>query len=167
MDEDPLDAEAQAKGRALSSPLRMRILRFCLHESHTNREIADEFELNPGTSLHHVRTLLENGFLAAEEPRSGRRGAVEIPYRATGTSFSTPVPNASPLLVQTFLDEIADVDADDLGIVRIGLKLGEERRKELLDRLVAVLLEYRAAGPDEDGVPISVFLALHPEKRRT
>jgi hypothetical protein len=37
----------------------MRILRFCLHEPHTNREIADEFDLNPGTSLHHVRTLLD------------------------------------------------------------------------------------------------------------
>ena len=81
------DAAQQARSRALSSPLRMRILRFCLHEAHSNREIADEFDLNPGTSLHHVRTLLNAGFLVAEESRAGKRGATEIPYRATGRSW--------------------------------------------------------------------------------
>ena len=73
------DAEQQAKARALSSRLRMRILRFCLNEGHTNREIAVEFALNPGTSLHHVRTLIDTGFLTQEPARTGRRGGARDP----------------------------------------------------------------------------------------
>ena len=161
------DATEQAINRALSSPLRMRILRFCLHESHTNREIADEFDLNPGTSLHHVRTLLDTGFLVAEDSRPGKRGATEIPYRATGRSWRTPVPEIGPILVRTFLDEIANVPADELNVGRLGLKINAATEQELNDRLYAILNEYLQRGPDADGRPMSIMLAMHPEFRRS
>ncbi|MCZ4151096.1 ArsR family transcriptional regulator, partial [Escherichia coli] len=83
----PSDKLVQSRARALSSPLRLRILRLCLHESRTNKEIADILDLNPATSLHHVRTLVSNGYLAAEEPRRGNRGAKEVPYRSTKQSW--------------------------------------------------------------------------------
>ena len=46
----------------------------------TNREIAERLDRNPATVLHHVRTLVDRGFLAAAarpagDPR-GARGAV-------------------------------------------------------------------------------------------
>ncbi|HKS00236.1 MAG TPA: ArsR family transcriptional regulator, partial [Arthrobacter sp.] len=44
---DSGDADLVAKGRALSSPLRLRILRLCLHQSRTNKEIAELLGLNP------------------------------------------------------------------------------------------------------------------------
>ncbi len=156
------DARALAAGRALASPLRLRILRFCLYDARTNREIAEEFELNPGTSLHHVRTLVENGFLAAEEPRTGRRGATEIPYRATGLSWSTPIPGEAGVLVQTFLDEIEGRDPDELFLVRMGFKLTRERTEELRRRVVDIVLEYKDA-PDADGERYSLFVAGHAE----
>ena len=84
--EDADDAEQERRARALASPLRMRILRLCLHESRTNKELADELGINPGTLLHHVRTLLDTGFLSAEPPRRGPRGAREVPYLATRRS---------------------------------------------------------------------------------
>ena len=161
------DAQHRAMARALTSPLRMRILRFCLHEPHTNREIADEFELNPGTSLHHVRTLLDTDFLAAEPPRVGKRGALEIPYRATRRSWRFPVPQIGPVLVQAFLDEIRDVSAADLNINRLGVKLNEAGERELNDRLAQVLLEFADRPADPDGRPISIMVATHPEARHS
>lgn len=163
---DEPEATDEAKARALSSPLRMRILRFCLHESHTNREIAEEFGLNPGTSLHHVRTLLSTGFLAAEDPRPGRRGATEIPYLATRRSWRTHVPGISSVLIQAFLDEVADVPPDDVKIARLGLLLNPASQDELEEQLLEVLNRFRLRPPDEDGRPISVMTAVHPEARR-
>ena len=80
------DAALQAKARALASPLRLRILRLCLHEARTNRELAEELGINPGTLLHHVRSLTTNGFLVAEEPRKGARGAREVPTVRPGSA---------------------------------------------------------------------------------
>lgn len=160
---DNEDARRRRAGRALSSPLRLRILRHCLYASHSNREIAAAFGLNPGTSLHHVRTLVDAGLLVAEEGRPGRRGSVEIPYRATGLSWDADVPGQGDLLVRTFLEEIEGLDLDEMFMVRMGFKLRPERRDELQRRLVEIVLEYHAA-PDDDGELSSLFLAGHLER---
>jgi len=144
----------------------MRILRFCLYEARSNRDIAREFDLNPGTSLHHVRTLVDTGFLAAEEPRTGARGATEIPYLATRKSWSTHVPNISSVLIQTFLQEIEGVDPEDIRIARLGLMLNETSERELRERFDGVLAEFIAREPDADGRPISLMVVSHPEVRK-
>lgn len=79
---------AAERARALGAPVRLRILRACLEESYTNKDLAEMMGLNPGSMLHHVRTLVDAGFLAPEEPRRGLRNAVEIPYRATELVWS-------------------------------------------------------------------------------
>jgi DNA-binding transcriptional ArsR family regulator len=160
------DAELQARGRALASPLRMRILRLCLHEARTNKELADELGVNAGTLLHHVRSLVSNDFLRAEEPRRGTRGAREVPYRATRASWRTPSPGIGPLLVETFLQEIEGLPPDEVNASRLGLKLSPERREEMLERFDALLQEYAALESDPDGVPISLFFAEHPDLPR-
>lgn len=161
------DAElADRRARALSSVLRMRILRFCLHESRTNREIADEFDLNPGSSLHHVRTLVDTGLLAAEEPRRGARGAREVPYRATGISWRTHVPGISTVLVRAFLDDIEGLPADDVDTWRMGFLLDEEGEQELSDELTQLIVRFRARPIPEGARPVSLFVGMHPEKRR-
>src|SRR3954463_2795270 len=75
------------EARALASAVRLRILRLCLHEALSNKEIAARLGRNPATVLHHVRTLVDTGFLAADPERRGARGAREVPYRATGKSW--------------------------------------------------------------------------------
>jgi len=162
---DESEADAEARAKALSSPLRMRILRICLHESRTNKEIAAVLDLNPGTVLHHVRTLVRTGLLRAEEPRSGRRGAREVPYRATGLSFLSHTPHVSSLLVETFLQEIAGIDPDDLDAWRLGVKLAPDALAEFRDRFRDLVVEYAALDPDPDGVPVSLFIAMHPERQ--
>ncbi len=157
----PSDKLVQSRARALSSPLRLRILRLCLHESRTNKEIADILDLNPATSLHHVRTLVSNGYLAAEESLRGNCGAKEVPYRSTKQSWGTRIPDAAPMLVDTFLQEIEGLDPQEIQVIRLGLKLNEESQKDLMSRLRAVIEDYAMRDPDPDGVATSLFLAHH------
>ena len=162
------DAEQQARVRALASPVRMRILRLCLHEPRTNKELAAELDINAGTMLHHVRSLVAQGFLRAEEPRRGARGAKEVPYRATGLSWrSGPMPNQGQILLDTFLDEIEGLDPDALGAMRLGLKLNRADRDDMLTRIQAIFQEYVDRGPDPDGDPISIFFVEHPDLPRS
>lgn len=158
------DEDVQARGRALSSPVRLRILRLCLHQARTNKEIAERLDLNPATSLHHVRTLLTTGFLAAEESRTGNRGAKEIPYRATGLSWGSQIPDAAPILVETFLQEIDGLTPSDIDVWRMGVKLNETNRRAMMSRLREVFEEYAALEPDDDGTATSVLLAHHLDR---
>lgn len=160
------DAEALARGRALASPLRLRILRLCLHESRTNRELAELLGVNPGSMLHHVRALADTGFLRAEPARRGRRGAREVPYRATMLSWRTPADKPSNLLLDTFLQEIEGMAPEDLRMTRVGLKLTPEHQEELRDRFRALFQDYIDRGPDADGEPISIFFAEHPDRQQ-
>ena len=165
--EDADEAEQERRARALASPLRMRILRLCLHESRTNRELAEELGVNPGSLLHHVRSLVATGFLAAEEPRSGARGAREIPYRATGRSWRSGGEALGPMLVQTFLQEIEGLAPEEVQITRLGLKLNAQNHREMSERFLALFVEYKERGADPDGEPISLMFAEHPERSKT
>ena len=161
--EDADDAEQERRARALASPLRLRILRLCLHEARTNKELADELGLNPGTLLHHIRTLVDTGFLSAETPRRGARGAREVPYLATRRSWNSGGDDISSTLVETFLQEIEGLPPDRLHILRLGLKLNAENRQELLDRFYALFDEYKDRPADADGQPLSLMFVEHPE----
>lgn len=155
------DDELQARARALSSPIRLRIMRLCLHKARTNKEIADLLDINPATSLHHVRTLLGTGFLEAEESRRGKRGAKEVPYRSTRMSWGTKLPDAAPVLLETFLQEINGLAPDEIQVMRVGLKLTESDQRELLSRIKDVISDYALRPSDDDGVATSLFVAHH------
>ncbi len=157
------DPEAEARLRALSSPLRLRVLRLCAFESRTNKELAQLLGINPGTMLHHVRTLVHTGYLAAETERAGAQGAREIPYRATGLSWRTSMPGGSRVLVETFLQQIERLDNDELDVTWMGLKINDEHKAELEKRLYGLVQEFKDRGPDADGETYSLFTALHPD----
>jgi DNA-binding transcriptional ArsR family regulator len=153
-----------AEARALASPLRLRILRICLHEPRTNKQIAETLGMNPGSTLHHVRTLVDTGFLRPEAPRRGNRGAREVPYLATQRSWDADTSGAEWVLVQTFLDEAAEVPPDDLHVIRLGLKLRRDEIDELRRRLVELLVEFKDRPSALDGEAISMFVAMHPDR---
>ena len=159
-----------AERRALASGLRLRILRLCLDEPRTNREIADRLGRHPATTLHHVRTLVDTGFLVAEPVRRGTRGSREIPYRATRLSWlvdvdDDPGPEVSAML-EAFLAEVRDVSPEQVRTARLGLRLRPDELEEFHGRLQEVLDEYAARPPSPDGEPLSVFLAIHPDPGR-
>jgi len=157
------DPDAEARMRALSSPLRLRVLRLCAFESRTNKELAGLLGVNPGTMLHHVRTLVQTGYLAAEPERVGAQGSREVPYRATGLSWRTSLPGGSYVLVETFLQQIEGLHDDELQATWLGLKLNDEHKAELETRLYALANEFKERGPDADGKPYSLFTAFHPD----
>ena len=78
----------------MASPLRLRILRLCLDAPLTNKQIAAALGRDPASVLYHVRRLVRTGFLAPEQERRGSRGAREVPYRATGKSWTLDVVDA-------------------------------------------------------------------------
>jgi hypothetical protein len=144
----------------------MRILRVCLSEPHTNKEIATALGRDPATTLHHVRLLTRSGFLAAQPERRGARGAREIPYLATRKSWELSTPVAGRVLVDAFLEEAALVPAEELDTARLGLKLSEDNLKLFKQRIGALLDEFAALPEDPEGKPWSVFLAVHPDVQR-
>jgi len=163
---------SEAEARALASAVRLRILRVCLDEALTNKEIAERLGLNPASTLHHVRRLVAAGFLAPQPERRGARGAREVPYRATGKSWTLDVhePGRQPsrAMLEAFLADIAQVEAPaaEVGLYRLGLRLTAPELADFRRRLEELLDEYVTRGPSPGGLPYSVFVAVHPDASR-
>lgn len=156
----------EAEAKALASGVRLRILRVTLDEPLTNREIADALDLNPATCLHHVRTLVDTGFLEALAPRRGRRGAREIPYRATGKSWYVNTTVGTGAMLEAFLAEVRQLPPEHHAMTRLGLRLSPEDLEEFRNRLHALVTEYHDRPRDPDAEPWSLFVALHPDTSR-
>lgn len=166
----PRPLATEAERRAVSSVVRLRILRMCRYAELTNREIAARLDRNPASVLHHVRTLVDTGFLAVREPRRGARGARELPYRATGRSWALdfePLPGMPPerqnMMLRTFFDEVAAIPEVDVDCTRLGLQLSPQRLRQLQSRLRELFDEFAADALDPRQERVSVFLAMHPE----
>ncbi len=159
----------EAEAKAMASPLRLRILRVTLHEPRTNKEIAEALGRNPASVLHHVRTLVDTGFLIEQEPRRGRRGSREVPYLASGKTWFLDGGGAQlvagrDLLLETFLGEVAELPAGALNSTRLGFRLGRADRERLLERIQDLMREISELPSDPEGEPWSLYLGLHPER---
>jgi DNA-binding transcriptional ArsR family regulator len=165
-------AATPEEAKALVNPLRLRILRLCLDRALTNEELAARLDRDAGSMLHHVRMLVETGFLAAEGERRGARGSVERPYRATGKSWTLDVRDdptddatgqdpGTLALIDAFRDEMAEVPRESvMTTTRLGVRLTPEvqesfglRFKELVDEMVAA--------DDPEGEPYGLFIGMH------
>jgi DNA-binding transcriptional ArsR family regulator len=172
----PLQSEGrrpatQQEMRALASPIRLRIMRLVLDQALTNKEIADLLRVAPANTLHHVRTLVDAGFLVAEPVRRGARGSRERPYRATRLSWGIDTADADPsglvkrASLQAFLAEIEDIPpSTPFNTTRLGLRLSAEHKDELLGRLGDVLDEFENLPrlPEGEGEAFAVFVAVYP-----
>jgi DNA-binding transcriptional ArsR family regulator len=158
-----------AEAKALAHPLRMRILRLCLDQALTNKQLAEWLDKDPGTVLHHVRTLVKTGFLVPDEVRQGSKGALEKPYRATGRSWNlsleeSPVPAGvdAQAMLEAFQAELAEAGPGAASAFnRLALTLSTSSREELESRVLAILDEFLTRGPDPDGEPYGLLFAMH------
>lgn len=152
------------EAQALANPLRLRILRLCLDRALTNKQLAGRLGRDPGTILHHVRVLLDTGFLAPEEERRGARGAVERPYRATGKSWTLDVGDDSTgslAMVDAFREELAEVGPGDLHeLARLGVRLTPQALAGFVAQLDRLVHELREAD-DPAGEPYGFLVAAH------
>ncbi|MGH9211365.1 MAG: ArsR/SmtB family transcription factor [Acidimicrobiales bacterium] len=151
----------------MAHPLRLRILRICLYEALTNKQMADRLGADPATTLHHVRLLVSTGFLAEEAVRTGARGALEKPYRATGKSWILSVSRPEDQTV----GQLAVVDAlraeqqaaapdDVLARARLAVRLSAQGAVELRDRIMRLVKDVKATddGPAADAYGLDVVL---------
>ena len=153
--------------RALGHPLRWRILRLTLDASLTNKQIAERLGRDPGTVLHHVRQLTRTGFLAADDVRAGKRGALERPYRATGKSWRLRlVPNAGATasIMDAAREELIEAGPDAaLATLRLGVRLKPDDVARLKKDLSDLGDQY-SNRDDPAGEPIGILAVLHRRK---
>ena len=154
----------RAEARALAHPLRLRIIRLCLDEALTNRELADRLDEQPGTVLYHVRTLARTGFLVAEAERRGRRGAREVPYRSTRKSWGLSLPpelSGHAAVLEAARAEIVEAGPEAVvQLVRLGIRLRPEQLEDI-DRRFSDLIHEALDAEDPEGEPIGILLAIH------
>jgi predicted ArsR family transcriptional regulator len=167
--DDPAGTEATPEElKAMAHPLRLRILRLCLHQPRTNKEIADRLGKDPATTLHHVRMLVSTGFLEAQEVRTGARGALEKPYLATRKSWTMRVSRPEDkeqemtAMVEALRDEMIDAGADALVEgARIGVKLSARQAKAFERRIRKLIADLANEHEDPDGDEYGFFVVLH------
>ncbi|MFI6577869.1 ArsR/SmtB family transcription factor [Nocardiopsis sp. NPDC050513] len=159
------------EAKALAHPLRVRILRLCLHRELTNKELADRLGTTPGTVLYHVRQLVDAGLLVAAPVRTGASGALEKPYRSTGETWwlslsdtedeSGGAPATAPLAA--FQEELDEAGPESVrAFARFVLHLSDEDVAELDRRIVAVLDEFVATDDERrDRPPYAGMFVLH------
>jgi DNA-binding transcriptional ArsR family regulator len=145
------------QAKAASHPLRLRILRLCGQRPMTNKQLADRLDTQPGTTLYHVRLLVEAGLLEPAPVRTGASGALEKPYRATGQSwwlsgygdtddgeaYDDRDDEHSIATIEAFQAELREAGPGSVRTyARFMLHLSEAEMRELDRRLLAVLDEY-------------------------
>lgn len=156
------------EARALAHPLRVRILRLCLDEELTNKQIADRLGKDPATVIHHVKTLVATGFLSVGDVRPGASGALEKPYRATGKSWTLDISdrdedlNVGTAMIDAFRDEVLESGPDSLRTLsRFAPTLTEESLDELVSRLKEIVEEFGDRPPEKGGKPYGVLVGVH------
>lgn len=111
-----------------------------------------------------MRTLVRTGFLVAEPQRKGKRGAREIPYRATGKSWTLDVGSDASVqvaIVDAYRAEMLEAGPDSVLIsTRMGPRLSDERISDLRRRLEAIASEF-AEDDAPGGQSVSLFVGMH------
>ncbi|WP_086824963.1 winged helix-turn-helix domain-containing protein [Allokutzneria sp. NRRL B-24872] len=165
----PTRSATVAELKALGHPLRWRILRLCLDQALTNQQIAQRLEMSPATTLRHVRALVNTEFLEAAEVRTGARGSVERPYRATRRTRGLAaldldaaelVQQMDLALLSAHRAELAQAGPDaGRDVARGVLRLSDESQDELRKRLADLLAEFEARD-EPAGEPLSYLWSL-------
>src|SRR5919109_2185942 len=145
------------QAKAAAHPLRLRIIRLCGQQPMTNKQLADRLHSQPGTTLYHVRLLVEAGLLEPAPIRTGSSGALEKPYRSSGQSwwlsgygdadegepYDDRDDESSLAPIEAFQAELREAGPGSVRtFARFMLHLSEEEVRELDRRLLEVLDEY-------------------------
>lgn len=160
-DRRPATAEEAA---TLASTVRLRIIRLTRMEPLTNAEIAARLDRDPATTLHHVRRLVDGGFLEPLPVRRGARGSRERPYRGTALSWSLDGAGAEvgEAMLGAYLEEVTQVGVPALRQSRLGMRLAPDDAAALRAELDAVLARWADRPEPEDGEAIAVYVSIYP-----
>lgn len=158
----------EAEANALASGIRLRIIRLTYQDALTNKELAQRLGRDPATVLHHVRKLVDAGFLAPQPPRRGNRGAKEIPYLSTGLSWylegAGMAEETARAMLEAYLGEIAEVPTARLHQTRLVVQVSRDDQAEFDERLLALLEEFKARSSTGEGELMAIYVATYPSQ---
>ncbi|MEV6900063.1 winged helix-turn-helix domain-containing protein [Amycolatopsis sp. NPDC051372] len=158
----------EAEAAALASGIRLRIIRLTSFEAMTNKELAERLGRDPATTLHHVRRLVETGFLTPLEERRGARGAKEIPYRSTGLSWQldngTAVASVGQAMLEAYLAEMGEADAAEVDSSRLVFQVAPAEVAEFKDRLTQLLEEFRERPAEPGADRTAIYVSIYPSR---
>jgi DNA-binding Lrp family transcriptional regulator len=154
----------EAEANALASGIRLRIIRLTFSRAMTNKELAERLGRDPATTLHHVRKLVETGFLAAQPARRGTRGAKEIPYLSTGLSWhlDSHSQGVDEAVLEAYLAEVAETDVGELKQTRLVVQVSPDAREEFERRLEELLEEFRKRPLEPGAERTAIYFATYP-----
>ena len=89
-----------------------------------------------------------------------------MPYLATKKSWHLSTPARGSIMLDTFLEEIGLVPAEDVDTTRLGLRLPPAGMAGFRGRLISLLHEYSDRVADLDAPAWSVFIAIHTDPNR-
>lgn len=143
----------------MANSLRLRILRLCNDREWTNKQLADRLDRDPSTILHHVRILLDAGFIEPVGVRQGATGAYEKPYRSTGLSWQLNFEEVLededqegelPMLA-AFREELGEAGYDSIAeLTRFHLHLDDDSRDAFVARFLDLVEEFVADDEERD-----------------
>ncbi|QRP44091.1 transcriptional regulator [Amycolatopsis sp. FDAARGOS 1241] len=165
----PRRPSTEAEAAALASGIRLRIIRLTSFEAMTNKELAERLGRDPATTLHHVRRLVETGFLVPEEPRRGARGAKEIPYRSTGLSWTlenadvqaVPVRQA---MLEAYLAEMGEADPAEVDSSRLVFQVSPAEVAEFKSRVAELLDEFGSRPRSPGAERTAIYVSIYPSR---
>jgi DNA-binding transcriptional ArsR family regulator len=177
--------------KALSDPLRRRILECFSAAPATTKQIADQLGENPTKLYHHVEKLLKAGLVELVETRQNR-GTVERYYQATAKKFAvdqqllSPSPKARAVVgalqsvvvnaMQAGLSDAQEnfTDLNSLGPANLPIAAKQARIRtsqkkilKLIEKLQKFGKECQAAHDDAGELEYSLTLTLFPIKTET
>jgi DNA-binding transcriptional ArsR family regulator len=164
-----IDSEQQFK--AISDPVRSRILGIIQNQPATAKQIADRLGATPGTIGHHLRVLEEAG-LAQVVARRVTRGIIANYYTRTARIFTFELPPDVVGQIPVAL-EIIDTARDELVESLQGraddpycnqsfphVRLSPERAKVYYERLQALVDDILREPYDPDGEVYGILTAM-------
>ncbi|MBA3653714.1 MAG: winged helix-turn-helix transcriptional regulator [Actinobacteria bacterium] len=156
--------------RALADPLRLRVVDLLAVEPRTVKDLAGHLGVARNRLHYHLNVLEKHGIVrvAGADGPDGRR------YEPTGRRFETsdvlPVPASVAAGISGVLDTAArEVNArlrsgrrGATAVGRTHVRLSEDQRQDLVNRLQAVIDEYQDAAA-ATGQPATVVFALYED----
>src|SRR6266699_2412231 len=157
--------------RAISDPMRSRILGIIQHQPVTAKQIADRLGATPGAIGHHLH-VLEAAGLAQVVARRLIRGIVANYYTRTARIFDYKLPreviggsSANLEIMTNALDQLAEAEAnieeDEYryeGFPHI--RLSPERARYYSERLKALVDDILHETPDPNGKVYSILVSM-------
>jgi DNA-binding transcriptional ArsR family regulator len=169
--------------RALSDPLRIRILERICDEPKTTKQVADELGESPTRLYHHVDALEKAGLIRLVSTKP-KRGTLEKYYGAVAHQFRAEVSLGDPTesgettdlgeLGARLLDSAAAdlrrrsrplAEEDDGLFAKVRLRTNRKSVVRLRKRLEKILTEFgQSDGNEGDEEEYFLTIALYPEE---